>query len=138
MHLHIAKIILGAICLSSLVAHAEPQGWDFVQAVGGIALGTPKQVEGRWFLPVLVDVSGVEKVTTQPTAMNSALVCALTRAAIESNKISLTIVTALTKKNTTSRCPSAELGALKPGKYSVFYRGQDEEPHPLGEVAIGL
>ena len=138
MHLQAAKVFLAAICLTALAAQAEPQGWGFTQAVGGISIGTPAQNEGQWLLPISSNVSGLEQVTTKPTTINSALGCSLTHAVIESNKIYLTIVTALTKKSATAKCPDAKLGALKPGKYSVFYRGPNEALHFLGEVAIGL
>lgn len=115
----------------------EPQGWGFVQSVGGIEVGTPTKTDGFWVLPVRSDVSGLQAITVKPTTLNSGLACAGIKASIKSASIYLTVITSAASPSSSSQCPSAQLGALSPGNYSVFYLGPNEKPVQLRVVAIG-
>lgn len=95
-------------------------------------------------MPVRADVSGLQRVTTKPTTLNSALICERTEFNVEGRNIYITVVTApahstpaLPYANNSSRCPYIMLGEMLPGKYSVFYRGPGEAPVDLGEVSLG-
>lgn len=57
--------------LASCAAAAEPRDWAFIQSVGGIALGTPYRGAPGVMLPVRVNVSGTERITTEPRALHS-------------------------------------------------------------------
>lgn len=128
----------------SVPVFAGSERWSFVQSVGGIAVDAPTLWHWGWVLPVRADVSGLQSVTTKPTALNSALVCMRTDFAVEGRNMYLTIVTAPAPssdaeggQHATSRCPPLTFGEMIPGKYSVFYRGPGETPVPLGEVSFG-
>jgi hypothetical protein len=126
------------ICVASFAANAEPRTWAFVQGVGGIAFETPIHNANGWSLPVRANLSGVEQITTRPTTLHSALACLQTAAVVEGHNIYLTIASGLPGDGHSSRCPPSQLGVLTPGRYRVFYRGPNEEPHFLGRVSIGL
>lgn len=54
---------------------AEPMDWAFIQSVGGIRLGDPYLRGDRYWVPVIVDVSGAQTITVTPTRRNTGLVC---------------------------------------------------------------
>ena len=130
------------LCLLALLATscsvvAEPRDWNFVQAVGGIAIGDPAKEFGGWVLPVRADVSGLQTITDKPTTMNSALVCASVQATVEGKAIYVTVRTGVVRKGLSSACPPANLGDIKAGSYAVFYRESSGRAVQLREVAIG-
>jgi hypothetical protein len=111
--------------------------WDFMQSVGGIALDTPVARGGRWSLPLRCDVSGLTAVTVKPTLVNSALVWADTRAQVTDHDILITIETGpIRLSGETTACGDAELGKVKKGKYTVYYRDPDGSRHLLGRVDL--
>jgi len=132
------SIVLGLLAVLPLAAHACCEAWSFVRSVGGIAVEEPRQIEGSWSLPIRANVSGLETITEKPTALNSALGCKATHAAVERNNIYLTLETSLPTKKINATCPAASLGRIAPGTYTVFYRGPGEPPILLREVHIGL
>ena len=124
-------------CMTALQACAHSSSWGFIQAVGGMAIGTPKQENGEWSLPVTVDVSGLTTVTAQPTTLNSALICEKTVATVKGHNIYLAVFTRVAGGSHTSKCPPAKLGSIPTGNYRVFYRVQNESPIALGELRVG-
>ena len=118
-------------------AHAEARDWAFVQAVGGLAVESPIRTTNGWSLPIRADIAGIQRITIEPTTMNSGLVCERTDARVEGQSIFIAISSALARKNLSSKCPAAQLGAIAPGHYRVFYRGSGEQPHFLSEVSVG-
>jgi hypothetical protein len=113
--------------------------WQFVQSVGGIALGKPQRDNhGHVLLPIRCDVSGLQTITVRPKGLNSALVCEPPLVRIQSGTIFLTIRTsvAIASGNTDPRCPTADLGTLSAGDYSVIYRSPDGSEQPLGSINI--
>jgi len=129
---------LSVLSLSACSIFAEPRSWNFVQAVGGLSIGTPFHIEGGWVLPVHGDVTGLQTITVKPTTLNSGLACKKTAAEVVGNEIYLTIITSLAGKDSGALCPPAFLGQLHSGKYAVFYRGPNELAIKLGEVSIEL
>ncbi len=128
----------------SAAVFAGPEDWSFVQSVGGIAVDAPTLHQWGWVWPVRADVSGLQGIATKPTTLNPALVCIRTDMGVQGRNIYLTVVTAppgstpdLLNPKPSSRCPPVLLGEMLPGKYSVFYRGPNEAPVPLGEVSFG-
>lgn len=83
-NLILKEIIIALLCAISLSSCAsggfgqpdgEPMDWTFIQSVGGIRLGDPYLRGGRYWVPVLVDVSGAQTITVTPTLRNTGLVC---------------------------------------------------------------
>jgi hypothetical protein len=124
-----------AACLFSAAAMAQSRDWSFVQSVGGLALGVPVERNGAWHLPIRCDVSGIEAVTTRPTAINSALACDTT-ARVEGETIVLTVIARDDESNAFAACPPARLGRLPKGRYAVVYSGKSAERVEIGEVYI--
>ena len=102
--------------------------WSFIQSVGGISLGKPYRTDrNHILLPIECDVSGLRKVTIQPTTKNSGLVCEPVVYPVLGGRIYIAIETDVAHKtNRTSRCPPADLGPLTPGTYFVFYVTPDD------------
>lgn len=75
--LFLLAITLLSGCAEGGFGHAggEPMDWAFIQSVGGIRLGDPYRRSGRYWVPVIVDVSGAQTITVIPTWRNTGLVC---------------------------------------------------------------
>lgn len=114
----------------------EEQPWSFVAATGGLELGSPVRVDGRWELPIRANVSGLEAIANKPTTMNSGMVCDETRARVEGRDIFLVIVTTVPHGDASARCPAAKLGALEPGQYIVLYGSRRAESVRLGAIDL--
>lgn len=119
-------------------AARSTRDWQFVQAVGGIAVGTPQRdANGEVHLPVDCDVSGLRAVTANPSAINSGIVCEAPAVVVRGQSVYIAIVTSLpSEKFGSARCPDAHLGALAPGKYAVFYGSAEDTAHPLGVIEV--
>ena len=130
--------LAGLLALSAVSqsASADVASWHFVQSVGGLLIGEPVREGGGWSLPVRADVSGLSKVTVQPTTLNSGIACLETRASVENSKIILVIVTSIAGPGREARCPAATLGQIAPGRYSVVYRESPGRGVSLGSVVI--
>jgi len=139
--LTVASSLLFAVgCSSSIVSIAarSSRDWQFVQSVGGIAVGTPtRDSRGHVLLPIRCDVSGTQTVTVRPTAINSALVCESPTTRVRGSTVLLTIRTTIASShNSNAHCPTADLGALSTGEYSVIYLSPDGSQHPIGSFQI--
>ena len=119
-------------------ATRSQRDWQFVQSVGGIAVGTPYRIDdGRVLLPIDFDVSGLRAITTQPTLMNSAMNCAAPLVDVRSQVIAITVRTELADKGGYGPgCPDADLGDLAAGRYAVVYGSPDGSEHPLGTIEV--
>ena len=117
----------------------EERDWAFIQGVGGIKIGEPKQENNKWLLPVYCNVTGITEYTIKPTMLNSGLVWADTEVHIKKNTIYISIETSLTGFGSkSSLCGAANLGSVKTGKYKVMYLSPDKTENYLGDVSIGL
>lgn len=113
------------------------QSWEFMETVGGVAIGTPsRNPKGTVYLPVLCDVSGLTTITQKPTKMYSALVVAGINEKIEGKQIYISVGTGLASKNATCTCSGVDLGDVTAGDYQVFYFGSDGQKHSLGTVNV--
>lgn len=125
----------GALC----ALLGEERDWEFIQSVGGIAIGEPILEKNNWFLPVKCNVAGLKEITVKPTMLNSGLDWADTEVRIKGDVIYLSIETALVGMGgKSSDCGPAKLGEIKSGKYSVMYLSPDKSTNLIGEVEIGL
>ena len=122
--------------LASGVAVPREQPWSFVESVGGIEVGAPRRELHGVELPVVIDVAGLTTVTHQPLVMNSALVCSGTHAKILAHAIYLTVETAVPRKSASSLCPPAQLGAIAPGAYVVYYGSRPQGAFRIGQITI--
>ena len=129
-------IIAAALALVSVDALAERASWKFLQSVGGMTIGEPRREGAGWILPVHADVSGLTKISAQPTTLNSGIACVETRASVEGSTVALSIVTGLAGSGLIARCPAAMLGHIAPGRYSVVYRGVGEAEVSVGSIVI--
>jgi hypothetical protein len=60
---------------SAYVATPHVATWEFMQSVGGIAIGQPEKIDdSAWVLPIRCDVSGLTTVTREPKVMHSGVV----------------------------------------------------------------
>ena len=137
----VASILLFAVGCSSFivsVAARSSRDWQFVQSVGGIALGTPtRDSHGHVLLPIRCDVSGTQTVTVRPTAFSSILVCEPPLIQVRATTVFLTIrTTVASNHNSDARCPTVDLGAFSAGEYSVTYLSPDGSQHPIGSIQI--
>ena len=136
-------IILVSMVITFLTVYAcsmiaEPQSWSFIESVGGIAVDPPVRADRSWVLPVRCDVSGLKTITIKPAKVNSGIACQNIRAEVEGSFIYLTVLTTIAGGGRNAECPPALLGQVVSGTYRVFYRGPNEKPVQLGEVAVGL
>lgn len=138
-HLILLLMLIPACEANALVSTA--QSWKFMQSVGGLTLGEPHLEDRMWSLPVNCDVSGRKHYSTKPALVNPGIVWIGTMIEIEKDRIYLTIDTgpampsSLPGKASTV-CGPANLGRIKPGKYSVLYRNPDASDHLIGSVDI--
>jgi hypothetical protein len=129
-----ASALMAVLCVASLAAGCgRREGWSFVESVGGIAVGTPRQTAQVWVLPVDANVSGVSRITVSPTTQNSALTCRI-RTAVKNHNLYITLVAGLFGSG--AKCPPALLGPMKAGKYVVLYAGPGEPTHLIGSMVI--
>jgi len=131
-------ILVSFLLAASSSIAAESRSWSFVQTIGGVAVGQPSKVANGWLLPVYADVSGLQRITLKPTALNSGLSCNTVNASVEGRVIYIAISTSIAGSGRNSLCPSAQLGQLKPGTYAVVYRGPDGQTTQLRSIAVGL
>ena len=100
-------------------------------------MGEPtRKPDGKVFLPVRCDVSGLTAITQRPTTMNSALIVWRISRRIERNDIYLAVKTGVYDKGSSSLCQDVMLGDLPPGSYQVYYQGSERVNHFLAEVKV--
>jgi len=131
----ILAIAMPMLCACGAFYHCED--WSFVQATGGLSVGAPQHVNDNWILPVIANVSGTQTITTNPTVINSGMVCRSVNADIRKQSIYLTIVTSVAGDSLSAICPPASLRHISNGKYAVYYRNHNDTSIALGEVTIG-
>ena len=52
-----------------------PANWEFIQSVGGLSVGQPRIVDGIFWLPLNLDLSGQRQITVAPTLTDSGKKC---------------------------------------------------------------
>ncbi len=101
--------------------------WAFIQSVGGIKIDEPYLTKDGWFLPVQCDVSGLTTITNKPTTMNSALKCVKVGYFKKKSSVFITIYTgSIGYRNKTCRCDGINIGHLKEGEYSIYYKYKND------------
>lgn len=117
-------------------AEAPSATWDFLQSVGGIAIGVPERVGDGWQLPVSCDLTGLRAITTDPSILNSDTVVHSLALVAEDRDLLLSVLLKTSDYATdAARCPAVALPVLEPGPYRVFY-DDGSERHLLGEIEL--
>lgn len=106
---------------------------EYINSVGGISVGTPYLDEEDWFLPVNVDLSGLQFITCKPTQLNSAVICSKIKHEITDSLIFITVYKGLAGSKPV--CDKIKLGQLTASVYKVYCRDESSD-YCLGEIAI--
>lgn len=109
----------------------DKRDWNFVQSVGGM-----KASIKNTSLHVECNVSGLKKVTVEPTIINSALGVRSLKHKRDGNTISLTLVTCLIGKGVSTSPKPIDLAAYPDGEYSIVYLDPDGTKHAVGKVTL--
>jgi hypothetical protein len=121
---------------SAYVATPHVATWEFMQSVGGIAIGQPEKIDdSAWVLPIRCDVSGLTTVTREPKVMHSGVVVTRMLHEIRDGDIAISIVINTPMGTArSSACPSITLKKVAPGDYRVLYMEPNKATHALGTV----
>lgn len=121
---NLSSLFILTIFLNSCsVFFGQERDWQFITSVGGIKIDDPYPTKEGWFLPIQCDVSGLSKITNEPTTMNSALKCVRVKFLQKDSSVFIAIYTgSIGSKNKTCRCEGVNVGPLKKGEYSVYYK----------------
>jgi hypothetical protein len=109
----------------------ETRSWQFVQSVGGMKVSV-KDTN----LVVDCDVSGLRKVTVEPTMVNSGIGVDKLKHKRDGNTISLTLVTRMIGKGVSTSPKPIDLAAYADGEYSIEYLDPDGTKHALAKVTL--
>ena len=133
-----ARWFLATFVLASCAAAAEQRDWAFIQSVGGMALGTPYRTAEGVLLPVRVNVSGSERITTEPRALHSGIVIERIDARPDGSGLAVQVTTAPAAGKPGRRAASGDvfLGNLAPGRYAVVYAEPNGGRVQVGEITV--
>ena len=132
----IFSFLLLLITASCSALESTERNWSFIESVGGLKIGQPYTEQNIHYLPIVVDVSGLQEITIKPTMLNSALMCSRTGHLIKGNEIYISIFTSLINGKANTSCKSIPLINIKEGKYTVYYNTESSEKHELGAIKI--
>lgn len=120
------------------LAIRDRRSWESIQSMGGISLGAPsRDAAGNVSVPVNCDVSGLHKVTVQPTGIDSGAVCLPPRVSVKQGTIYVTVITTIASdRHPSPYCPPLALGRIAPGTYAAVYLSPDGSQQPLGHLTI--
>lgn len=111
--------------------------WDFIINTGGFSFEEPIINEGIYVLPVMYNISGLKKITTDPQLVNSALSIKGVNVKISDNNIYIYIVkTVISKKHPNIELTEIPLGKIAKGKYNLIYSSNKKESIIIGTVNI--
>ena len=138
-----------ALLLALTLAASAPAGvlgwltsssrmWEFIQQTGGIRITEPVIKQGKLVLPVEYDASGSRTITRKPTGANSGLVVRSVQARLKAgHQIVIWVVTQVAEKDSpTGWLHHAELKAIPPGTYEVYYADAGDPEKFLGKIAV--
>lgn len=133
MRLVLATFLSGIVIWLS----AQKRPWAFVQAVGGIEVMAPVRDGHGWRLPVNCNVSGLKRITREPTQLNSALVIRSIDVESRGGDLWVSVVTCLAGEGRgAGGLHYADVSNLRPGRYRVFYGREGDTAHAIGSVVI--
>jgi hypothetical protein len=119
------------------VAAENPASWQFMESVGGMKVGAPQPQEGGgWLLPLECDLTGLRRISTDPTILNSTQVIEQARWRIVDNQLQVTLLLKPSSYATdAARCTPLRLQGVKPGEYEAVYL-DGAQRHPLGSFTL--
>lgn len=128
------------VFLSATIAYAglaglltrESRDWAFIQAIGGMKVSARGGA-----LMVDCDVSGLRKVTVEPTMINSGMEVRKLKHKRVGRTIQLSLVTSVLEKGMTTTCKPLDLSDYPAGEYTVQYLDRDGAAHDLGKITLG-
>lgn len=130
-------LLIGAVfqrTFGSLLFHTK-RDWQFVQSVGGMAIGTPHRDDRKHvILPIRCSLVG-ETVTRHPATQYSGLAFDTPIVRVNSTNVFLTFRTTLPGTRD-AQCPPADLGKIAGGDYAVFYRSPDGKREAVGSIHV--
>jgi hypothetical protein len=149
-----AALLLGSCSTTSMRAVVDPPvSWDFLQSVGGVAVGQPRLADGNLWLPLTVDLSGNRSITRTPTVTDTGRKCI--RATLRQTNplttpvgyydLALQIHSGTLQQRGEGGCEEVPLftGDLNPPfvssrnmKFRIWYRDYLLSEHFIGEVAL--
>lgn len=149
-----AALMLGSCSSTSMRAVVDPPvSWEFLQSVGGVAVGQPRLADGNLWLPLTVDLSGNRSISTTPTVRDAGRKCL--RATLQQTNLlttpvgyydlALQIHSGTPEQRSEGSCDEVPLftGNLKPPfsptrnmKFRIWYRDYLLSEHYIGEVAL--
>ncbi|MCW9015209.1 MAG: hypothetical protein OQL06_15690 [Gammaproteobacteria bacterium] len=132
----ILSLLLLVITASCTDVESTERSWSFVQSVGGLKVGQPYTEQNIHYLPITVDVSGLQEITIKPTMLNSALMCSRTGHLVKGNEVYISIYTSSINDTANKNCSSIPLINIEEGNYTVYYNTESSEMHKLGTITI--
>ncbi len=138
----IVRIALFLLVLAALVAGSlragwvgfltqEHRDWAFIESVGGMRVSLDDRA-----LKVDCDVSGIRKVTKDPTLMNSGIGVRRLKCQREGGVLRLSVITSVIEKGMTASCGGVDLSDDAKGDYAVEYLDPDGTTHALGTITL--
>ena len=136
---HVFSIFVGLVLGVPSIAAATAESWAFVVSVGGIIIGDAIKANGSWTLPGACRRvrPGIVHLQTHCYEFGNDVFSSVVAKIVRSN-IYLTIHTDLAGVGKRAQCPSAKLGVLPAGAYTVFYQGPGGAPVRLRSIQVGL
>jgi hypothetical protein len=114
---------------------SEHKDFEFIQTVGGIEVGDLQALKDEsYYLPVKVDVSGLNFVTKKPENLNSALAVSHIGYKIENNLILIWINTCVAGGGKGPISKGFIIDKLNKGKYSVQYLDKNGTKNIIRDV----
>ena len=108
-------------------------GWERIEAVGGMAVGSATRLAGgRLRIPVRCDLAGLDSITSKPTQMNSGLGVARLKVELDSNVVFITVIAGI---GAPAQCPAIEVDYVG-SSLRAAYRSPDRSSRELGPVVI--
>jgi hypothetical protein len=103
-----------------------------------MVIGKPEpNPEGGWLLPIECDLTGLRRISTDPTTLNSTQVIDQVRWQVQDKSLRLSLFLKPSSYATdAARCAPVPLQGLKPGEYEVLYH-DGTQPVPLGNITLG-
>lgn len=134
----LALLLFPLTLAPAATAVANPADWQFIESVGGMKVGEPQRQEsGDWLLPLECDLTGLRRISTDPSILNSTQVIEQARWHIVDNQLRVTLLLKPSSYATdAARCTPLLLQGVKPGEYEAVYL-DGEQRHPLGKFTLG-
>lgn len=126
-----------SLAATPAMAAESPASWAFIESVGGMKIGKAEPAEGGgWVVPLECDLTGLRRISTDPTVLNSTQVIDQVQWRLQDK----TLVVSLFLKPSSyatdaARCGPLLVQGIKPGEYEAVY-SDGGQTVPLGSVTL--